>query len=88
MMLKTTILAKGLMFPECPRWHDGKLWFSDMQARRVMTVDFDGNTNVIVEVPESPAGLGWLPDGRLLVVSMRDRQLMRLDPEGLHKSVI
>jgi sugar lactone lactonase YvrE len=82
-VLKTEVLVEGLMFPECPRWHDGKLWFSDMQARRVMTVNFNGNTEVIVEVPGSPAGLGWLPDGRLLVVSMRDRRLMRLDPEGL-----
>jgi sugar lactone lactonase YvrE len=82
-MLKTTVLTEGLVFPECPRWHEGKLWFSDMLAHKVMTVNLKGKTEVIVEVPESPAGLGWLPDGRLLVVSMRDRRLMRLDPEGL-----
>ena len=82
-MLTTTVLVEGLVFPECPRWHDGKLWFSDMHARRVMTVDLRGNIESILEVPGQPAGLGWLPDGRLLVVSMTDRRLLRLDPEGL-----
>lgn len=83
MSTQTTILVDGLMFPETPRWRDGKLWFSDMVGRKVMTVDLEGKTEVIVEVPKSPSGLGWLPDGRLLVVSIRDRRLMRLDPEGL-----
>lgn len=82
-MLKTKVLLDGLMFPECPRWHNGKLWFSDMYARRVMTVDLKGNAELIAEIPGQPAGLGWLPDGRLLVVSMTDRRLLRLDPKGL-----
>ncbi len=79
----TTILLEGLVFPECPRWHDNKLWFSDVDAGKVMTVDLDGNTEVIVEVPGGPGGLGWLPDGRLLVVSKTDKKLLRLDPTGL-----
>jgi len=82
-MLKTEILLDGLGFPEAPRWHDGKLWFSDMGTCRVMTVDLDGNAETVVEVPEQPSGLGWLPDNRLLVVSMKDRCLLRLDPDGL-----
>lgn len=82
-MLKTTVLIEGLTFPECPRWHNGKLWFSDQHAHWVMTADLNGNTEFIVKVPGQPAGLGWLPDGRLLVVSMTDRRLLRLDPEGL-----
>jgi sugar lactone lactonase YvrE len=61
----------------------GKLWFSDMHAGRVMTVDLDGRAETIVEVAGEPSGLGWLPDGRLLVVSMQDRRLLRLDPGGL-----
>jgi len=81
--LETTVLLDGLVFGECPRWHDGKLWFSDMHAHRVMTVDLTGKTETVVEVPGRPSGLGWLPDGRLLVVSMTDRRLLRLDPEGL-----
>jgi sugar lactone lactonase YvrE len=82
-MLKTEILLDGLGFPEAPRWHDGKLWFSDMGTCRVMTVDLEGTAQTIVEVPEQPSGLGWLPDKRLLVVSMKDRRLLRLDPHGL-----
>jgi len=79
----TKILLDGLLFPEGPRWHEEKLWFSDMQGLHVMTVDLDGNAEKIVEVSASPSGLGWLPDGRLLVVSMTDRRLLRLDPIGL-----
>ena len=83
MPLKTKILLDGLFFPEGPRWHDGKLWFSDMQGLLVTTLEETGHAEKIIEVKESPSGLGWLPDGRLLVVSMRDRRLLRLDPQGL-----
>lgn len=83
MILETTILTEGLLFPEGPRWHEDRLWFSDMHDRWVRTVDLRGKEEHIVEVPYSPSGLGWLPDGRLLVVSMIDRRLLRLDPEGL-----
>jgi sugar lactone lactonase YvrE len=77
------ILLGDLMFPEGPRWHEGRLWFSDMHAHEVVSVDMDGNRDTIVEVPTWPSGLGWLPDGRMLVVSMTDRKLLRLDPDGL-----
>jgi len=80
---QTKVLLDGLVFPECPRWHGGKLWFSDMHARKVMTVDLDGKTETVVEVPGQPAGLGWLPDGQLLVVSQVDFRLLRLGPRGL-----
>lgn len=83
MVLETRVLLDGLVFGEGPRWHDGKLWFSDMHAHRVMTVNLDGKTETVAEVPGQPSGLGWLPDGRLLVVSMTDRRLLRLDPDGL-----
>lgn len=78
-----TPILDGLCFGEGPRWHDGKLWFSDMHGLWVMTVDVAGHAEKIVEVPGHPSGLGWLPDGRLLVVSMEDRRLLRLDPGGL-----
>jgi len=81
--LHTDAMLDGLLFPEGPRWHDGKLWFSDMQGLQVMTLDPTGKSEIIIEVQGSPSGLGWLPDGRLLVVSMLDRRLLRLDPEGL-----
>jgi sugar lactone lactonase YvrE len=76
------VLLGGLGFGEGPRWHDGRLWFSDMGAARVMAVDLDGRAEVVLEVPTRPSGLGWLPDGRLLVVSMRDRQVLRREPDG------
>ena len=83
MTLRTKIFLEGLTFGESPRWHNGKLWFSDFYSNRVMTVDMNGKAETVVEVPGVPSGLGWLPDGRLLVVSMTERRLLRLDPEGL-----
>ena len=77
------VLIDGLAFPEGPRWHDGKFYFSDMHAHQVLAVDMAGKREVICEVPNRPSGLGWLPDGRMLVVSMTDRKLMRLDRDGL-----
>ena len=76
------MLLGGLGFAEGPRWHDGRLWFSDMGAARVVAVDLDGRAEVVLEVPTRPSGLGWLNDGRLLVVSMRDRRVLRLEPDG------
>ncbi len=83
MTKQTTALLEGLTFPEGPRWHDGRLWFSDFYAHEVVAVDLDGRRETMAEVPGQPSGLGWTPDGRLLVVSMTDRRLLRLDPGGL-----
>jgi sugar lactone lactonase YvrE len=77
------VLLDGLTFPEGPRWHDGELYFSDFFDHRVVAVDPAGRSRTVCEVPNQPSGLGWLPDGRLLVVSMLDRRLLRLDPDGL-----
>lgn len=69
----------GLAFAEGPRWHEGRLWFSDMHLHQVMALDpATGDAEVIVEVPARPSGLGWRPDGSLLVVSMVDRRLLAL----------
>jgi sugar lactone lactonase YvrE len=76
-------LASGLRFGEGPRWHNGVLWFSDMHDLAVKTVDLDGHIERKFEVPGQPSGLGWLPDGTLLVVSMTDRRLLRLDHDRL-----
>lgn len=78
-MTRTQVLAEGLHFPECPRWHDGRLWLSDMHGHRVLAVDAAGRVESVAPLPSQPAGLGWTPDGRLLVVSMTDRRLLRLD---------
>ena len=76
------VLLDGLAFPEGPRWHEGRLWFSDMHSLTVVAVDEQGNREDIVHVDGCPSGLGWLPDGRLLVVSMNDRRLLRLETDG------
>ena len=78
-----SVLLDGLVFPECPRWHQDKLWFSDMGGRHVSTVDAEGRSEVKASFAR-PAGLGFLPDGRLLMVSEADPFLRRLDPDGLH----
>ncbi len=75
-------LAEGLIFPEGPRWHDGALWLSDMHAHTVLRLDANGRATIVAEVPECPSGLGFLPDGTPLVVSMHDRRLLRLEPGG------
>ena len=82
-MTPPEVLLDDLIFLEGPRWYDGKLWFSDMFAGQVRTADLSGNTEVVAEVAERPSGLGFLPDGRLLIVSMQNRLLLRLDREGL-----
>src|SRR5215469_11639 len=66
---------------ESPRWHDNRLWFTDLGARDVLAVDLEGTSEVIAHgVPT--LGLGFLPDGRLLIVSMRDGLLLRREPDG------
>ena len=79
------LVIDELVFPEGPRWveDDGRLWFSDMHALEVVAVSPAGERETICRVPNRPSGLGFLPDGRLLVVSMTDRRLLRLDPDGL-----
>ena len=77
------VVVDGLTFPEAPRWHDGRLWFSDFYSHRVLTVDISGYMDVVAEVPNRPSGLGWRPDGTLLIVSMLDRTLLRLDGKKL-----
>ena len=68
-------VAEGIGFGEAPRWHGGRLWFSDMPRGVVCRLAGDGAVEQVCTVPGRPSGLGWLPDGRLLVVSMRDRAL-------------
>jgi sugar lactone lactonase YvrE len=72
----------GLYFGECPRWHDGRLWFSDFYDAAVFSADEQGQRRKELDVPSEPAGLGWLPDGRLLVVSRHDRTVLRVEADG------
>jgi sugar lactone lactonase YvrE len=72
------ILADGLSFPEGPRWRDGALWFSDIRGQTVQVLAEDGELREMVRLDDSPSGLGFLPDGTAIVVSMRHRLLLRL----------
>lgn len=72
----------GLVFPEGPRWHGGKLWISDMHAHRVLTMDMTGRSDTVAELHDKPSGLGFLPDGTPIVVSMRDRLLFAIGSDG------
>src|SRR5687768_5081477 len=81
-MVDTEVLLDGLAFPEGPRWHHDRLWFSDMHDHRVLAVDDRGVAEEIATVPTQPSGLGWDPEGRLLIVSMTDRRLLRRAEDG------
>jgi sugar lactone lactonase YvrE len=73
----------GLYFGECPRWHDGRLWYSDFFDHTVFSISAEGDRRVEVDLGEGePAGLGWLPDGRLLINSRLDRVILRREPDG------
>jgi sugar lactone lactonase YvrE len=76
------VLLDDLVFGEQPRWHEGRLWFSDWGTREVIAVDLEGSSEVILEGPSFPLCVDWLPDGRLLVVSARDGLLLRREPDG------
>ncbi|MGO9410524.1 MAG: SMP-30/gluconolactonase/LRE family protein [Spirochaetia bacterium] len=75
-------LMTGIAFGESPRWHEGRLWFSDWGAEKIIAVDLAGNSEVIARVQSFPFCIDWLPDGRLLIVHSRDRLLQRLELDG------
>jgi sugar lactone lactonase YvrE len=77
-----TVLMDGISFGESPRWHDGRIWFSDWGAHQVIALDPDGGHEVVVEVPSFPMCIDFLPDGRLLVVDSAQRRLLRREPDG------
>ncbi len=78
--LKT--LMTGISFGESPRWHEDRLWFADWGAEELIAVDLDGVAEVIARVQSFPFCIDWLPDGTLLVVSARERRLLRFDGGG------
>jgi sugar lactone lactonase YvrE len=81
-MSSLTIVAEGLSFPEGPRWHDGAFYFSDFYQHSVFRIGQTGALETVAEVPNQPSGLGWLPDGRMLIVSMTDRKLLCQEADG------
>lgn len=80
---RTRTILDGLRFAEGPRWRDGRVWFSDMHDHRVVSTDLRGDVRTEATLDDDePSGLGWLPDGRLLVVAMETQQLRRVEPDG------
>ncbi len=77
-----TTLISGLSFTEGPRWRDGRLYVSDFFTHRVLAVGMDGTAETVAHVPQQPSGLGFLPDGRMVIVSMRDRKVLRREMDG------
>jgi sugar lactone lactonase YvrE len=81
-MAERRVLVTGRGLVEAPRWHDGRLYFSDWTAGEVLAVDAGGHTEVVARVASLPLCSAWLPDGRLLIVSSADGLLLRREPDG------
>ena len=78
--VRTLLTGRGLV--ESPRWHQDRLYFSDWSAGEVLSVDLDGRSEVVAQVKSLPLCTDWLPDGRLVIVSSADGQLLRREPDG------
>jgi len=77
------LVVDGVDFGEGPRWHDDKLWYSDFYQNAIYTVTERGHRKAVhSKLPDQTSGLGWLPDGRLLAVSMADKKVLRDDGHG------
>ncbi|HEY8717199.1 SMP-30/gluconolactonase/LRE family protein [Pengzhenrongella sp.] len=81
-MSAAEVLLEGVVFGESPRWHDGRLWFSDWGAHQVIVLGTDGSHEVVATVPSFPMCIDFLPDGRLLVVDSAQRRILRREPDG------
>ncbi|NJO04406.1 MAG: SMP-30/gluconolactonase/LRE family protein [Chloroflexaceae bacterium] len=82
MEYQTTLLVDGLKFPESPRWHTNRLWFSDYATRQIKSTDLAGNVHVVWEAEDLPTALAWTPDGHMLFVAANQRRLLRLEANG------
>jgi len=78
----TRVLCEGIYFGDDPRWHQGRLWFADFYAHAVKSASLAGDLRTEVEIDDQPSGLGWMPDGSLLIVSMFKRQVLRRSVDG------
>ena len=70
-------IARGFAYPEGPRWHSGCLWLADQHGGLIHILEPDGAHRASIAIPGGPSGMGWLPDGDLLVVSMDERRIYR-----------
>jgi len=82
MSADVSVVLAGGHFYEGPRWHEGRLWVSDFYGHQVISTTREGDARVEAVVPNQPSGLGWLPDGRLLIASMLDQLVLRREPSG------
>jgi sugar lactone lactonase YvrE len=74
---KRDIAALGFAFAENPRWRENRLWFVDLHGSRVVAMDVNGKVETVLETPFAPSGIGFLPDGSLLIVAVHDMKIMR-----------
>jgi sugar lactone lactonase YvrE len=81
-MSEPKVVMTGIQFGEQPRWHEDRLWFSDWGTREVIAVGLDGRSEVVLHAPSFPCCVGWLPDGRLLVVSGGEGKLLGREANG------
>jgi len=86
-------LEKAGSFGEGPRWHAGKLYFSDFYGHEVRSVTLQGKCETAARVDDAeklkadidchgPSGTGFMPDGSMLIVEMRGRRILRVPPGG------
>ncbi|MEC8070526.1 MAG: gluconolactonase, partial [Actinomycetota bacterium] len=80
-MREPTVVHTGVDFGEGPRWHDERLWFSDFYRQGIFSIGDDGERRELA-VDDQPSGLGWMPDGTLLYVSMTAKRVMAVSPGG------
>jgi sugar lactone lactonase YvrE len=79
-VIEPRVLLGGLAMPESPRWHNGRLWFSNWGAGEIVAVDLDGNSEVVGRGPEGTGwAVNWLPDNRMLITGS---ELVRVEPDG------
>ncbi len=81
-MAELETLVEGGAFFEAPRWHEGRWWVSDFYRHLVLSIGEEGEAEEVVEVEGQPSGLGWMPDGSLLISSMKERRVLRRSPSG------
>lgn len=81
-MADPTVLMTGIAFGESPRWHDGRLWFSDWAAGEVIAVGLDGASEVMASIPSFPLCIDFLPDGSMLAVSGAEQRVVRRSADG------
>lgn len=84
--MERTVLVDQLAFAEGPRWRNGRLYFSDVHAGEVLAVSMDGTREVVARIDGLPSGLGWLPDGTLLVAVGEPAAVLAVSPDGAVKT--